>query len=138
MDAYLAELDRSGMCLMIWRHAQVIFSSPSKGIRPHIEAIETLGKEKLRDTVMADKIVGRAAALLMLYSVPMEIHAGVITTKARELLEAGGVLVCPNAEVSAIKEKDGRIYCPFEAMVQGISDPEKAYHAIVSKIKSMR
>ena len=123
---------------MIWRHAEVVFSSPSKGIRPHLEAIERLGKEKLRDTVMADKIVGRAAALLMLYSVPVEVHAGVITTKARELLEAGGILVYPNAEVSAIKEKDGRISCPFEAMVQGISDPEEAYHAIVSKINSLK
>ena len=123
---------------MIWRHAEVIFSSPSKGIRPHLEAIERLGKEKLRGTVMADKIVGRAAALLMLYSVPAEVHAGVITTKARELLETGGILVYPKGEVSAIKEKDGRIYCPFEAMVQGISDPEKAYHAIVSKINSLK
>ena len=138
MDAYLAELDRSGMCLMIWRHAEVIFSSPSKGIRPHLEAIKRLGKERLRDTVMADKIVGRAAALLMLYSVPAEVHAGVITTKARELLEAGGIMVYPNTEASAIKEKDGRIYCPFEAMVQGISDPEKAYNAIVSKINSVK
>lgn len=126
------------MCLMIWRHAEVIFSSPSKGIHPHLEAIDRLGKEKLRNTVMADKIVGRAAALLMLYSVPAEVHAGVITTKARELLEAGGILVYPNADVPAIKEKDGRIYCPFEAMVQGISDPEKAYHAIVSKIYSVK
>jgi hypothetical protein len=138
LDSYLAELDRSRMCLMIWRHAEVIFSSPSKGIRPHLEAIERLGKERLRDTVMADKIVGRAAALLMLYSVPAEVHAGVITTKARELLEASGILAYHNAEVSAIKEKDGRIYCPFEAMVQGISNPEKAYNAIVSKIKSMK
>jgi len=123
---------------MIWRHAEVIFSSPSKGIHPHLEAIDRLGKEKLRNTVMADKIVGRAAALLMLYSVPAEVHAGVITTKARELLEAGGILVYPNTEVPAIKEKNGRIYCPFEAMVQGISDPEKAYHAIVSKINSVK
>ena len=123
---------------MIWRHAEVIFSSPSKGIRPHLEAIERLGKEKLRDTVIADKIVGRAAALLMLYYVPAEVHAGVITTRAKELLEVCGVGVYPNAEVSAIKEKDGRIYCPFEAMVQGISDPEKAYNAIVSKINSLK
>ena len=138
MDAYLAELDRSGMCLMIWRHTEVIFSSSSKGIRPHIEAIERLGKEKLKGTIMADKIVGRAAALLMLYSVPAEVHAGIITKKARELLKDRGVMVYPKGEVLTIKEKDGRIYCPFEAMVQGISDPEEAYPAIVAKMKNMK
>jgi hypothetical protein len=40
--------------------------------------------------------------------------------------------------VSAIKERDGHIYCPFEAMVQGISDPEEAYPAIVAKMRSMK
>lgn len=138
MDAYLAELDRSGMSLMIWRHTEIIFSSPSKGIRPHLEAIEKLGKEKLKGTVIADKIVGRAAALLMLYSVPAQVHAGVITAKARDLLEKRGVVVYLGREVSAIKERDGRIYCPFEAMVQGISDPEEAYPAIITKMKSAR
>ena len=88
------------------------------------------------DLVVADKIIGRAAALLILYSNPSEIHAGVITTKARELLEAKQVKVYQASEVSAIKEKDGRIYCPFEAMVQGLNDPEETYLAIVAKIKS--
>ena len=138
MDAYLTELDRLEMCLMVWRGEEIVFSSRSKGIRPHLEAIEVLGREGLNGSVMADKIVGRAAALLMLYSVPAEVHAVVITKKAKELLESGGVKVFPDSEVPAIKEKNGRIYCPFEAMVQGISDPEEAYSAIVAKMLSMK
>ena len=138
MDVYLTELDKRGMCLMVWKGGEVVFSSPSKGIRPHLEVIERLGREKLAGSVMADKIVGRAAALLMLYSVPAEVHAGVITTTAKELLRAKGVNVCLDIEVPAIKEKDGRIYCPFEAMVQGISDPEEAYPAIVAKMLAMK
>jgi hypothetical protein len=138
LDAYIAELDRLEMCLMVWKGGEIVFSSRSKGIRPHLEAIEKLGRERLTGSVMVDKIVGRAAALLMLYSVPAEVHAGVITTKAKELLEAGGVRVCPDGEVSAIKERDGHIYCPFEAMVQGTSDPEEAYPAIVAKMRSMK
>ena len=122
---------------MIWEGGEVVFSSPSKGIRPHLEAIERLGRERLVNSVMVDKIVGRAAALLMLYSVPAEVHAGIITATAKELLRAEGIQVCLGTEVPAIKERDGRIYCPFEAMVQGISDPEEAYHAIVLKMRSM-
>jgi len=138
LDVYLAELDKRGMCLMVWKGGEVVFSSPSKGIRPHLEVIERLGREKLAGSVMADKIVGRAAALLMLYSVPAEVHAGVITTIAKELLREKGVNVFLDIEVPVIKEKDGRIYCPFEAMVQGISDPEEAYPAIVAKMIAMK
>lgn len=126
------------MCLMIWKGGEVVFSSSSKGILPHLEAIERLGRERLVGSVMVDKIVGRAAALLMLYSVPEEVHAGIITTTAKELLRTKGIQVCLNTEVPTIKERDGRIYCPFEAMVQGISDPEEAYPAIVSKMQSMK
>jgi hypothetical protein len=137
LDAYLTELNRLGMCLMVWKDGEVVFSSPSKGIRPHLEAIEKLGRGGLVSSVMADKIVGRAAALLMLYSVPVEVHAGVITTKAKELLIARGVKVYHKMEVPVIKERDGRIYCPFEAMVQDINDPEEAYTAIVMKMRDM-
>ncbi len=134
MDAYLMELDRRGACLMVWRGGEIVFSSSSKGVKPHVEALRSLGREGLRGAIMADKIVGRAAALLMMCSVPSEVHAGVITNTARRLLEGTGVAVHPATEVAAIKEKDGRIYCPFEAMVQGIDDPEEAYQAIVAKL----
>ncbi len=135
-DKYLDELDRRGACLLIWRGEELIFASSGKGVSPHIEAISGLGREGIRGSVVADKIVGRAAALLMLCSLPSEVHAGVITPTARRLLEDAGVTVHAAAEVAAIKERDGRIYCPFEAMVQGIDDPEEAYEAVVTKLAS--
>jgi hypothetical protein len=119
---------------MVWRDGKVVFSSSSKGVKPHVEALQSLGREGLRGAVMADKIVGRAAALLMMCSIPSEVHAGVITTTARGLLEGAGVAVHQATEVAAIKEKNGRIYCPFELMVQGIIDPMEAYGAIVAKL----
>ena len=136
MNSYLSKLDETGNALMIYINGDLVFSSSSKGIKPHLEAIETLGKEKLNGAVMADKIVGRAAALLMLYSKPSEVYAGVITFTAKEMLEAEGVKVFPAEIVEAVKQVDGRIYCPFESMVQGISEPVEAYHAIVEKMHS--
>ena len=102
---------------MIWRHAEVIFSSPSKGIRPHLEAINRLGKERLRDTVMADKIVGRAAALLMLYSVPAEVHTGVITTNGPRLATGVASHAWYPPEVSAMPMKNCHIMCQFEELL---------------------
>jgi phytoene dehydrogenase-like protein len=70
----------------------------------------------------------------MIYSLPSEVHGGVITVGGRRLLEEGGVRVFYAEEVEAVKVKDGRIYCPFEGMVQGISDPEEAYKAIEARM----
>jgi len=138
MDTYLDTLDANGSALMIYRDGVLIFGSSDKGIRPHLEAIERFGQEGLRGTLMVDKIVGRAAALLMLYSLPSDVYAGVITHAAKSLLEGSGVRVHPREIVEAVKQKDGRIYCPFESMVQGISDAGEAYKSIVEKMMSMK
>lgn len=74
MDEYLSELMETGMSLMIYRDGVMLFSSRNNGIRPHLEAIESLGREALRGTIMVDKIVGRAAALLILYAGASEVH----------------------------------------------------------------
>ena len=134
MDVYLSELESSGMSLIIHREGRVIFRSSSKGLLPHLETIRRLGREALRGAVMADKIVGRAAALMMLYSLPSEVHAGIITIGGRRLLEGGGVRVFYVEEVEAVKVEDGEICCPFESMVQGICNPEEAYRAIEARM----
>jgi len=85
-----------------------------------------------------DKIVGRAAALLILYSGAVEVHAGVISRGGRNLLDYAGVKLSYVEEVEHIKMVDGRIYCPFEAMVQDINDPKQAYDAIVEKMKGLK
>jgi hypothetical protein len=136
MNSYLEELDRTGNSLMIYRGRRLIFQSASKGIRPHLEAIEKHG-EALRGTLMVDKIVGRAAALLMLYSEAAEAQAQVLSRPGKQVLDMHGLPTTYVELVDHIKMKDGSIYCPFERMVQDISDPEEAYAAIVEKMKSL-
>lgn len=137
LDEYIVRLDDLGLSLMVYNGGSVLFQSSSKGIKPHLEAIDSLST-RLKGTLMVDKIVGRAAALLILYSDASEVHAGVISRGGRELLEKAGIKLVFGEETEHIKTVDGRIYCPFEAMVQGIDDPTHAYHAIVEKMNSLR
>lgn len=137
MNHYLQTLKKTGMSLMIYKEHQLLFQSNSGGIRPHLEAIEKHGIE-LNGTTMVDKIVGRAAALLVLYSKADQLYAGLVSGPGRQALEEHGLRFEYNEETEHIKMKDGRIYCPFERMVQGISDPAEAYSAIVEKMNSFK
>ena len=137
MSGYLEALKETGNSLMIYRNGQLIFQSANKGIRPHLEAIDQFG-EDLHGTVMVDKIVGRAAALLILYSRAAEAHASIISAQGKRVLEAHGLRFIYEYEVDHIKMQDGRIFCPFEAMVQGFTDPEEAYCAIVEKMRRLQ
>jgi len=137
MSRYLEKLDESGLNLLVFNGDEVVFSSGSRGIMPLIEAIDSLDKEGLGELVTADRIVGKAAVLLNIHLGASEVHAMLISAGAKELLRAHGVRFYFREETDAIKMKDGVIYCPFERLVQGISDPEEAYVKIKAKLGQM-
>ena len=122
---------------MIYKEEELIFESNLGGIRPHLKAIDELGKT-LEGTLMVDKILGRAAAFLVIYSKAAEAITAVVSSPGKAVLEKYGVTFSYEEEVPHIKMKNGVIYCPFESMVQGIEDPVEAYHAIVEKMESFK
>ncbi len=135
MNHYLEILEETGNSLMIYKNKELIFESSLDGIRPHLKAIKELGSE-LEGTLVVDKIIGRAAAFLVIYSKAAEVIAAIISTPGKRVLEKYGVKFSYNEEVPHIKMENGVIYCPFERMVQGIEEPNEAYRAIVEKMNS--
>ncbi len=137
MSRYLDLLEESGKNLLVFRDGEVIFSSGSRGVAPLIEAVDTFGREGLKGIVTADRIVGRAAALLNVYMGAVEVHALLISAGAKEVLGGHGVGFVFREETDAIKMRDGVVFCPFERLVQGVSDPEEAYHLIRAKLSNL-
>lgn len=134
MSRYLQALKESGQNLIVFRDGEAIFSSTSRGLAPLMEAIETIGLDGLRGVVTADRIVGKAAALLNVHMGATEAHAMVMSAGAKEVLGNYSVVFLFWEEVDAIKMKDGVVFCPFERLVQDISDPEEAYLRIKAKM----
>ncbi len=137
MNHYLDVLEKSGNSLMIYKDGVLLFESDLGGIRPHLKAINE-HRGDLEGTLMVDKILGRAAAFLVVYSNAAEAITNIVSTPGKQVLEANHLKFSYREEVAHIKMKDGVIFCPFESMVQGISDPTEAYAAIVEKMESFR
>jgi len=134
---YLDILEESELNLLVFSGVEILFSSGSRGIMPLIEAIDCLDREDLGELVTADRIVGKAAVLLNIHLGVSEVHAMLITTGAKEMLYKYGIDFHFREETDAIKLKDGVIFCPFERLVQGISDPEEAYVKVKAKLGEM-
>lgn len=134
MSHYLDKLVETGMNLLVFSGDEVVYSSDKKGITPLIEAIEVIGGEGRGDLITADRIVGKAAALLNVYLGAREVHAMLISAGAKGLLLERGVPFEFREETDAIKMKDGVIFCPFERMVQDVSDPVEAYSLIKERL----
>ncbi len=134
---YLDILEESELNLLVFNGDEMVFSSGSGGIMPLIEAIKGLDRDGLGELITADRIVGRAAVLLNIHLGVSEVHAMLISTGAKKLLKDRGIGFQFREETDAIKMKDGVIYCPFERLVQGISDPGEAYLKIKAKLGLM-
>ena len=134
MSRYLEQLKETGLNLLIYGDGEVVFSSALGGIKPLLDAIDALGRDRLRGVIVADKIVGRAAALLTVYMGAVEVHAALISTGAKQALHRHGLMLYFSEETPAIMNREGTDICPFERLVQEISDPAEAYRNLKAKV----
>jgi hypothetical protein len=137
LSRYLEQLMNSESNLMVFKDDVLVFSSQSRGIAPLIEAIDTVCRGSLAGVKTADRVVGKAAALLNLYMGVSEVHAGVISRGAKELLSEHGVGYEFLDETDVVKAKDGVVFCPFERLVWDVSDPEEAHALIRAKLAEL-
>ncbi len=131
MSRYLRELRRRGLSLLIYDRGgrRVLYSSVERGIRPLIDAVETVGRSNLEGCIIVDKIVGRAAALIAVYVKASEVHAVVMSWGAERILHRSSIPYSFLVETSYIRGREGGV-CPFERSVEGVEDPEEAYRRI--------
>lgn len=110
--------------------------SEERGIRPMILWLEE-DPEFLRGASVADKIVGRAAAMIMVYAGVREVYASVMSNGAVELLREAGIECSYSMTAIAISNRRGDGICPMERTVAPIKDPKTAYETLRNKVLTM-
>ncbi len=107
-----------------------------KGIAPLVRLIGA-GRD-LTGFSAADKIVGKAAAMLFIKAKVCAVYGQVMTDEARTLLLAGGI-ACRFGELTEkIINREGTDLCPMEKTVAALQDPEEAFSAIRQKLADLR
>ena len=121
------------LTLCVVKDNHVLFESCSHGISGFLQAIEELGSQFERASV-ADKVVGKAVALLCLYTRVEAVYANVVSRRAKEILERNGVQTEWGEQVENILDNCTPAVCPFERLAGQIEDPAEAY----KKLKALR
>lgn len=106
-----------------------------RGVKKLYELCE---KGELKGSVVADRVVGRAAALLMAFGGVKEAYAATLSARAVEVLKAHGIAFSYGNIVDYIVNRAGTGECPMESLCKGISDPEEGYCAIGKKLEELR
>ena len=104
----------------------LVFASNDRWLRPLVELERFLLDKPLLDRgslLVRDRIVGRAAALLLVRLGVQRVEAGLLSRPGQEALEAAGVRY-------RCRELVDRIGCRTESLLLTETDPELAYRLV--------
>ena len=104
-----------------------IMTSKDRGIRPLLELYEA-GTD-MKGWTCADKVVGKAPAVIYTLLDVREVSAPVMTKAAKEILENSGISCTYGSLTDVILRRDGNDLCPMEKAVKDIDDPLDAVNA---------
>lgn len=92
--------------------------------------------EFLHGAVVADKVVGKAAAALMLLGGVAELHTDVISSRAIELLQGSSLRYAYDLEVPHIINRTRDGWCPLETRCRDCRTAEECLAQIEAFITS--
>lgn len=110
-----------------------ILTDDRRGVRPLLDLLA----QDLTDYCAADKVVGKAAALLYRLLGVSEIYACVISEPAVRVLEAGSITVFYDHLVPAIRNRTGTGFCPMETAVWDIDNPVLAPAILLETLQKL-
>lgn len=124
LDIAKKVLEERNLALVIVKEGKVIFTSNDRGIKPLYAAVLDL-KEELKSSSVADKVIGKAAAILCRYIDIKELYTKLISQEAIKILENSGIEFIYDESSPYIKNRDKTDMCPVEKLSQGIDNPEE-------------
>jgi hypothetical protein len=129
-------LEKGNYSFVAVKNGQVIAASQEDGIKPLIKIIRK-NKSMLKESSIADKVIGKASGLLILYVKAKEAHGYIMSKTAMEVFNNKDFSYTHDKEVDYILNNTGDDMCPMEKTTMNITRPNRAYIALEKKIKEL-
>lgn len=113
-----------------------VYRSDKPGIAPMLNFLDN--GTVLNGFSAADKIIGKAAAMLFVLAGVSEVYGEVVSRAALPVLEAHGIRCSFGTLTDRIVNRAGDGICPMEATVAGIDDPVCALPALKATLARLR
>ena len=107
-----------------------------RGIAPMMELLAE-GKDLIGFSA-ADRVVGKAAAMLFVKAKIRELFAETISRSAAEFLEENGMPFSYRTMTEYIVNRDGTGRCPMENAVLLCADAESGYRILKEKLAALK
>ncbi|MBU5427376.1 DUF1893 domain-containing protein [Tissierella pigra] len=129
-------LKQEDLALVVVKNGEIVFKSKDKGIKPmYILATEV--KELSKGGSLADRVIGKGAALLCRYIGIEEVYTELISEGGINTLEKYKIPYIMEKSCPYIKNRDKTGYCPIEKLSLDIDNPEILLDKIKEFFKSV-
>ena len=113
-----------------------VFTSQERGVKPLLHLL-TEKKDFLKGASVSDKVIGKAAALLMVLGEIKEVHTLIISEPAIKVFEKYNIPCFYDKKVERIVNRTGDGLCPMETLCLDVEEPKEAFEKILEKISKM-
>lgn len=113
-----------------------LYTSTERGVAPMLEFIDS--GTNLRGFSAADKVIGKAAAMLFCHAEVAEVYADVMSKAAADFLSERNIPFSYGKLTAKIINRRGDGICPMEQVTADINDTDKAIAAIKRRLEELR
>lgn len=124
----LAENDQS---LVVVKSGKVLYKSVDRGIKPMLSITNEM-KEEVEGSSIADKVIGKGAALLCVNLNIKEVYGDLMSQAGIEMLQKNGIKYEFKQSCEYIKNREGTDYCPIEKLSMDVEEPRE----LLEKLKN--
>lgn len=131
IDLELAKqvLQANALAFVIAKHGTVLRTGTRDGIGELIEATDNLG-EQARDAALADKVAGKALAMVARTAGIRAVYATLMSQAACDTLARDQIIFEYAQSVPLILNKRNDGPCPMEKLTQPLDEPSAAVNAL--------
>ena len=133
MKELIELLEHENYSCIVEKQGEIKHKVFGKGIRPLLN-IYLKDKEDLKDSNVADKVIGKAAAVILVLGKTKNVYAKLLSKRALVFLKNYEINVSYNVIVDEIQNMSGTGICKMEELVKDIAEPQEALDSILEYI----
>jgi len=116
--------------IVLVKENEIVNTSRKNGLLPILDLYNN-DKSILESAIVADKVIGKAAALILKEANIKELYAELISENAIELLDKTNIKYRYNKKVREIRNRDNTDICPMEELALESNNADE----LIEKIK---
>ena len=116
---------------IVMKDGEIIDKTSGIGVKPILGFLES---GSLKGMQVADKVIGKAAAMLLTLGGVTYVHGEIMSKSGQDYLQKNGIANGHGLLVENIINRDGTDLCPLEKSVVEIDDLQEGYQAIKDTI----